>query len=76
MSALSLLIRPTDNGWGVYLSDGHELMRYRGVCAKRLAMRYLERYTASVGKVRRSGRAASPAHGKPDGVTLQEHGDA
>jgi hypothetical protein len=53
MSALSLLIRPTDNGWGVYLSDGRELMRYRGLCAKRQAMRYLKRYTDSVGRVRR-----------------------
>jgi hypothetical protein len=53
MSALSLLIRPTDNGWGVYLSDGQELMRYRGLCAKRHALRYLQRYTESVGRVRR-----------------------
>ncbi len=61
MSALSVLIGPTDNGWGVYLSDGQELRRYRGLCAKRLAMRYLQRYTGSVGSVGRAGRAASTA---------------
>jgi hypothetical protein len=53
MSALSLLIRPTDNGWGVYLSDGQELMRYRGLCAKRHAIRYLQRYMKAIGRVRR-----------------------
>ena len=61
MSTLSLLIRPTDNGWGVYLSDGQELVRYRGLCAKRLAVRYLQRYIGSVGTAKRSGRTASPA---------------
>ena len=54
MSALALMIRPTDNGWGVYLSDGQELIRYRGLCAKRLALRYLRRYTRAIGRVRRA----------------------
>lgn len=53
MTALSLLIRPTENGWGVYLSNGQELTRYRGLCARQLAMRYLQRYTRSVVTPRR-----------------------
>ena len=51
MTAVALLIRPTDTGWGVYLSNGHELARYRGPWSKTLALRYLQRYT---------GPAASP----------------
>lgn len=47
MPALLLSIRPTENGWGVYLSNGHELTRYRGLWSKTLALRYLKRYTQS-----------------------------
>jgi hypothetical protein len=45
MTAVALLIRPTDNGWGVYLSNGQELTRYRGPWSRTLAVRYLQRYT-------------------------------
>jgi hypothetical protein len=44
MTALALMIRPTDNGWAVCFSDGRELVRYRGFCSKQLAVRYLRRY--------------------------------
>lgn len=44
MTALALTIRPTQNGWAVCLSNGLELVRYRGPFSKRLAMRYLLRY--------------------------------
>jgi hypothetical protein len=47
MDALALLIRPTHDGWGVYLTSGQELTRYRGFCSKQLARRYLQRYTRS-----------------------------
>jgi hypothetical protein len=47
MSALAVLMRPTENGWGVYLSNGQELIRYRGLWSKQLALRYLARYTRS-----------------------------
>jgi hypothetical protein len=47
MTAYALLIRPTQNGWAVYLSNGQELARYRGLCSKHLALRYLQRYTRS-----------------------------
>jgi hypothetical protein len=50
MAALALLIRPTRTGWGVYLSNGHELIRYRGLGSKRLALRYLRHYTQSLVK--------------------------
>ena len=47
MMALALTIRPTDNGWAVYLTNGQELARYRGFCSKQLALHYLQRYTRS-----------------------------
>jgi hypothetical protein len=46
MNALALMIGPTDDGWGVYLTDGRELARFRGPCAKRRALRYLVRTAA------------------------------
>jgi hypothetical protein len=45
MTALAIMIRPTDAGWAVCLTDGQELIRYRGLFSKRLALRYLQRYT-------------------------------
>ena len=45
MNALALNIRPTPHGWAVCLSDGRELARFNGPCAKRRAMRYLVRAT-------------------------------
>jgi hypothetical protein len=56
MVALALLIRPTEYGWGVYLTDGQELIRYRGLGSKQLALRYLQRYTRS---------AATPGAARP-----------
>lgn len=44
MSALALLVRPIANGWAVVLTNGQELVRYRGIGAKRRAIRYLVRY--------------------------------
>ncbi len=48
MAALSLIMRRTDNGWAVCLTDGQELIRYRGFCSKQLALRYLQRYARSM----------------------------
>ena len=44
MPALALLMRPTENGWVVYLSNGQELIRYRGLGSMQLAVRYLQHY--------------------------------
>ncbi len=44
MMALALMLQPTNSGWAVCLSDGQELIRYRGPFAHRLAQRYLQRY--------------------------------
>jgi hypothetical protein len=44
MTALALMIRPTANGWAVYLTNGQELARYRGFWSKQRALRYLQRY--------------------------------
>ncbi len=43
MTALALLVSPTQDGWGVFLSNGQELVRYRGPWSKQLALRYLRR---------------------------------
>jgi hypothetical protein len=45
MTALAIMIRPTDTGWAVCLTNGQELIRYRGLFSKRLALRYLQRCT-------------------------------
>ncbi len=54
MTALALLVSPTQDGWGVYLTNGQELARYRGFCSKQLALRYLQRYMRSQLNPRRS----------------------
>lgn len=41
MNALALMLKPIDHGWAVALTDGRELVRFRGLCAKRRALRYL-----------------------------------
>jgi len=43
MPVLALLMRPTENGWAVYLSNGQELIRYRGLSSKQLASRAVGR---------------------------------
>ncbi len=48
MAALSLIMRPTENGWTVCLTNGQELIRYCGFCSKQLALRYLQRYARSM----------------------------
>ena len=45
MTALALIIRPTRHGWGIYLTDGRELARFRGPGSKRRALRYLATVT-------------------------------
>jgi hypothetical protein len=41
MSALALMIRPTEHGWAVYLTDGREVARFRGPGSKWRALCYL-----------------------------------
>jgi hypothetical protein len=43
MSALSVILRPVPGGWAVYLSDGRELARFRGLAARWRALRFLAR---------------------------------
>jgi len=56
MTALALMIRPINNGWAVYLTNGQELVRYRGFFSKQLATRYLQRYA----RVASTGRDSLP----------------
>jgi hypothetical protein len=51
MTALALLLRPTNSGWAVYLSNGRELVRYSGWFSRQLAVRYLQNYTEHVRRV-------------------------
>lgn len=53
MTALALMMRPTDKGWAVCLTNGQQLVQYRGVCSRRLALRYLQRYTRAQPRPRR-----------------------
>ena len=46
MTVLALMIRPTGDGWGVYLSNGRELVRFRGIGSKWRAAQYLRRMRA------------------------------
>ncbi len=41
MGALALMLKPITHGWAVVLTDGRELVRFTGLCAKRRALRYL-----------------------------------
>jgi hypothetical protein len=41
MNALALMLRPLDHGWAVTLTDGRELARFIGPCARRRALRFL-----------------------------------
>lgn len=44
MQALALMLKPITHGWAVVLTDGRELARFTGLCAKRRALRYLGGY--------------------------------
>jgi hypothetical protein len=44
MPSLSLLIDRIPHGWAVYLSNGVELARYRGLFAKQRALRFASHY--------------------------------
>jgi hypothetical protein len=57
MTALALMIRPTGDGWGVYLTNGRELARFRGLGSKWRAAQYLRRI--------RSGRDLQDAVRRP-----------
>jgi hypothetical protein len=41
MHALALVLKRIHHGWAVALTDGRELARFQGLCAKRRALRYL-----------------------------------
>lgn len=41
MNTLALILKPIAHGWAVTLTDGRELARFRGLGAKRRALRYV-----------------------------------
>jgi hypothetical protein len=50
MNALRMMIRPIRHGWSVQLTDGRELARFLGPCARWRAVRYLRRAAEGLGK--------------------------
>ena len=55
MTALALMMRPTDHGWAVCLTNGQDPVHYHGFCSKQRALRYLQRYTRSSSRPRWPG---------------------
>ena len=43
MTTLALMLRPMPDGWAVYLTNGRQVARYRGLGARWRALRYLSR---------------------------------
>jgi hypothetical protein len=41
MAALTVMLRQVPGGWAVYLSNGRELARYRGLAARWRALRFI-----------------------------------
>lgn len=52
MSAVGLYSAPTADGWAIYLSDGRIVARFRGLFARRRALRYLASVTDAQGAAR------------------------
>jgi len=41
MNALAVVLVPLGHGWAVRLSDGREVARFTGLCARRRALRFV-----------------------------------
>jgi hypothetical protein len=46
MSALALMLGPTRDGGAVYLSNGREVRRFRGLWARRKPLRFIRRVSS------------------------------
>jgi hypothetical protein len=57
MNTLRMMIKPIRHGWSVQLTDGRELARFLGPCARRRAIHYLRRAAEGFGK---AGAAGAP----------------
>jgi hypothetical protein len=57
MNALRMMIRPIRHGWSVQLTDGSELARFLGPCARWRAVRYLRGAVEGLGKTGAAGAA-------------------
>ena len=47
MRTLALITAPTADGWAIYRTDGREVARFRGLCARRRALRHVARIAAA-----------------------------
>ncbi len=54
MTAQAITMMPIPRGWAVTLTDGRQIARFSGPCAKWRALRYLERYSKEVRRSRRT----------------------
>jgi len=43
MATLALMMGPVHDGWAVFLTNGREVARFRGLGARRRALRFLVR---------------------------------
>jgi hypothetical protein len=63
MNTLAVTIKPIPLGWGIYLTDGRELARFRGPGSKWRALRYLASATKPLRTPTVAGRGDSPPTG-------------
>jgi hypothetical protein len=65
MNALAVTMKPIPRGWGIYLTDGRELARFRGPGSKWRALRYL----TSATKALQTPAVAGKGDSRPTGAT-------
>jgi hypothetical protein len=53
--SLRLILKPTGHGWAVCLTDGREVVRFRGPGSRWRALRYLARATNALSAPRLRG---------------------
>lgn len=41
MNTLNVILKPSSAGWSIYLTDGREVARFRGLGSRRRALRYV-----------------------------------
>jgi len=47
MNTVNVILKRNSAGWSVYLTDGRELARFRGLGSRRRALRYLVQWGRS-----------------------------
>jgi hypothetical protein len=63
MNALAVTMKPIPRGWGIYLTDGREVARFRWPGSKWRALRYLATATNALQTPAVARNGASPPTG-------------